>query len=137
MTTSTKKFSIDTKSAIAIGAVIVVAATLIYFRTKGPEVPPGPPVPAGELSSAEIAPMLAKLRETTPVPDETPKALPIQDAERARAEQPFLERAESGDVLLLFFEAKLALLYRPSTNEIIASGPLNDGPPPAEGAPAP
>ncbi|CAN5660488.1 hypothetical protein BH23PAT2_BH23PAT2_05780 [soil metagenome] len=50
--------------------------------------------------------------------DETPTTATVQDKELL-ADQPFFERAENGDVALIYPEAELAVLYRPSTGQLI------------------
>jgi hypothetical protein len=127
-----KKF--DPRVIALIVIALAVAGAIAYFGFNG--APPASPT-AGPMS-AETAALLEKLKEIGPVPDETPQIIVIQDAASAKTTQPFLENAQDGDTLFLFFEAKLALLYRPSTNEIIVAGPLSDGPMPAkDGTPAP
>lgn len=135
--TDTKKPLDPRVIALIIVAVLVVGA-IAYYGTKDGSAPAGGPGPAEAqgLSVEETEAMLAKLRELGPVPDEVPATIVIQDAARARAEQPFLENAADGDVIFLFTKEKMVFLYRPGTNAIIAAGPLNDGPPPPAGASA-
>jgi hypothetical protein len=52
----------------------------------------------------------------------------IADAAQAKLGQPFLADAENGDVLIVYQQAGEALLYRPSTNKLIAVGPIADAP---------
>jgi hypothetical protein len=58
--------------------------------------------------------------------DETPQISTINDAASAMAEQPFLTNAENGDVLIVYSNAGEALLYRPSTDKLIAVGPVDN-----------
>jgi hypothetical protein len=57
--------------------------------------------------------------------DETPTMATISDAASAKQGQPFLANAENGDVLIVYQNAGEALLYRPSTNKLIAVGPVD------------
>jgi|AntRauTorckE6833_2_1112554.scaffolds.fasta_scaffold02037_11 hypothetical protein len=50
--------------------------------------------------------------------DETPTTATVEDKELLE-DQPFFERAENGDVVLIYPEAELAVLYRPSTGQLI------------------
>lgn len=50
--------------------------------------------------------------------DETPSIATVEDKDQL-AEQPFFERAENGDVALIYPEAELAVLYRPSSGQIV------------------
>lgn len=50
--------------------------------------------------------------------DETPSVATVRDQELL-AEQPFFERAENGDVVLIYPDAELAILYRPATGQLV------------------
>lgn len=50
-----------------------------------------------------------------------PTIVNVADAEKARASQPFFERAQNGDKVLLYTGQKIAIIYRPSTKKIINS----------------
>jgi hypothetical protein len=58
--------------------------------------------------------------------DETPQMATIKDAASAKVEQPFLKDAENGDVLIVYSDTGEAILYRPSTEKLIAVGPVTD-----------
>ena len=58
---------------------------------------------------------------------ETPTMATIKDAAIAKQGQPFLVNAETGDVLIVYQTAQVAILYRPSTDKLIAVGPVNPG----------
>lgn len=50
--------------------------------------------------------------------DETPSIATVRDNEQLD-DQPFFDRAENGDVVLIYPDAELALLYRPSTGQVV------------------
>lgn len=50
--------------------------------------------------------------------DETPSVATVRDRELLD-DQPFFERAENGDVVLIYPEAELAILYRPATGQLV------------------
>lgn len=54
--------------------------------------------------------------------DETPSISTVVDA--SQVNQPFLEGAKNGDKVLLFFQAGKAIVYRPSTGQIVNMGSL-------------
>ncbi len=56
---------------------------------------------------------------------ETPTMATIKDAATAKEGQPFLANAQNGDILIVYQTAQTALLYRPSTNKLIAVGPVS------------
>ena len=74
--------------------------------------------------------MLAKVAELIQLPaGETPTMATINDAASVVKTQPFLSSAENGDVLIVYANAQEAILYRPSTNKLIAVGPVNSATP--------
>jgi len=78
-----------------------------------------------ELSGAEQAnQILAKVGALIQLPNEQPSMATINDAASAKKNQPFLANAANGDVLIVFPNAQTALLYRPSSNKLIAVGPV-------------
>ncbi len=50
--------------------------------------------------------------------DEKPSVATVKDKSKL-SDQPFFVKAENGDVTLIYSNAKLAILYRPSTKQII------------------
>lgn len=81
-----------------------------------------------ELSATEQAnALLQKVGELIQLPSgEIPTMATINDAVSAKKEQLFLMNAVNGDVLIVYSSAQTALLYRPSTNKLIAVGPVNN-----------
>jgi cell division septation protein DedD len=79
-----------------------------------------------ELSGTEQATaILNKVSQLIQLPTgETPSMATINDAASAKKAQPFLASAQNGDVLIVFATAQTALLYRPSSNKLIAVGPV-------------
>lgn len=51
-------------------------------------------------------------------PDEKPSVATVSDKEKLKGQQ-FFAKAENGDITLIYANAKLALLYRPSTGQIV------------------
>lgn len=83
-----------------------------------------------ELSSAEQATaLLSKVGELIQLPKEQPTMATIDDAASAKKAQPFLVNAENGDILIVYQNAQQAIVYRPSTNKLIAVGPVNNSVP--------
>jgi uncharacterized membrane protein YvbJ len=58
------------------------------------------------------------------LPDEKPTVAEISDKDKLK-EQLFFKNAENGDKLLIFPNAKQALIYRESTNKLINVGPIS------------
>ncbi len=81
-----------------------------------------------DLSQAEQATaILQKVGNLIQLPaGEQPTMATINDAASAKKAQPFLTNAQNGDILIVFPNAAEALLYRPSTNKLIAVGPVDN-----------
>lgn len=60
------------------------------------------------------------------LPNEDPTIATVTDAAKLR-NQAFFSKAENGDKVLIFTQAKKAVLYRPSTKKIIEVAPINIG----------
>ncbi len=84
-----------------------------------------------ELSGQEKATaVLAKVEKLIELPQgEAPQMATIEDAESVKTAQPFLANAQNGDILIVYASAQTALLYRPSTNKLIAVGPVDNSAP--------
>jgi hypothetical protein len=84
-----------------------------------------------ELSSAEQTHgILTKVGALIQLPqNEAPQMAAINDAESAKQTQPFLVNAQNGDILIVYANAQMALLYRPNANKLIAVGPITSDTP--------
>lgn len=72
----------------------------------------------------EVQELVQEVGELYQLPEgETPVVATVEDITKFE-NQPFFENAQNGDKLLIYYEAKQAFLYRPSTQKIINSGPL-------------
>lgn len=81
------------------------------------------PQQAAQQESARLKEEVSKLIE---LPNETPTIATVVDASKLKS-QAFFANAQNGDRVLMFAEAKKAILYRPSTNKIIEVAPINIG----------
>lgn len=110
--------------------LVVVSSGGIYFFTQYKTISSeisrlrGDPTANAE---KEIDDLLAKVGELTELPvDERPTVATVTDKE-AVSEQAFFRSAENGDRVLIYTEARRAILYRPSTNKVIEIAPVNIG----------
>jgi hypothetical protein len=67
--------------------------------------------------------VVEEVRKIMILPDEEPQVAEVANSE-ALKNQPFFKPAQNGDKVLFFIEAKKALLYRPSTHQIVDYAPL-------------
>jgi nitrogen regulatory protein PII-like uncharacterized protein len=57
--------------------------------------------------------------------NEKPDVATVKDKEALKKQYPFFDQAENGDVVLIYKDAKLAILYRPSTKQLVKVGPVH------------
>ncbi|MBA3757568.1 hypothetical protein H0X09_01770 [Candidatus Saccharibacteria bacterium] len=68
----------------------------------------------------------AKVGMLVELPDEQPTIATVSDTSKLQSQQ-FFAKAQNGDKVLIFTNAKRAVLYRPSTNKVIEYAPVNIG----------
>ncbi len=71
----------------------------------------------------EAADLKNKIAKIINLPDETPVVGTVNDKEKFK-DQPFFSGVENGDKLLIFPEAKKAVVYREKDNKLINVGPI-------------
>lgn len=62
--------------------------------------------------------IMEKLSRIIVLPEEVPSIATVTDVEKLKNE-PFFAKAQNGDKVIVYSQAKRALLYRPSENKII------------------
>lgn len=82
------------------------------------------PQEAAKEQSAQLVEKVAKLVKLPS--EETPTIVTVSDISKLK-KQPFFAQAENGDKVLIFTQARRAILYRPSTDKIIELAPINIG----------
>lgn len=108
-----------------IGLSIVYAAVLIglaafggFYFMKYNDLKNNPPAPEVQ-AQAEVERYQREVGELYDLPDdEEPSVATVRDKEQL-GDQAFFAQAENGDVTLIYSQAKLAILYRPSTKKLI------------------
>jgi hypothetical protein len=105
-------------------AVMIFAGAFIYYKNRtsvlGTETAPPN---TSQINEAEVKGILEKVGKLTVLPKETPTIATVADV-KSLQKQPFFEKAQNGDKVLIFERARRAILYRPSTNKIIEIGPV-------------
>lgn len=80
-----------------------------------------------EAAKVETARLKEKVAQLIEVPQkEDPTVATVVDASKLK-NQAFFAKAQNGDRVLIFAQAKKAILYRPSTEKIIEVAPINIG----------
>lgn len=79
------------------------------------------------VAEEEVKKIIAKVGKLMILPsEETPTVATVNDKEKLK-NQPFFAQSENGDKVLIYTNAKKAVLYRPSIDKIIDVAPVNIG----------
>lgn len=114
-------------SALLVVLVLALAVTSIYFYKKSTTNP-------NAATQAEVQSLVQKVGRLVVLPtDETPTVATVSDP-AALKDQPFFADAKKGDKVLIYSNAKKAILYDPVLDKVITIAPLNID---AKAAPAP
>ena len=117
---------------ILVVAVLASLGATYYFYNQLNKLRVNPQVAAQE----EAAALVAKVGKLIVLPEgETPTVATVADPEALR-EQPFFANAKKGDKVLIYTNARKAILYDVENNKIVEVAPINIGAG-AETAPAP
>ena len=76
-------------------------------------------------AQTEASDLIKKVSKLMLLPrDESPTIATVSDSTKLRS-QPFFKSAKNGDKVLIYAKAKMATLYDPTANIIVAVAPLN------------
>lgn len=116
--------------AVALIAAIGAAG---YFYYQNIQLKKDPQI----LAQQEAQNLVTQVSRLIVLPDgETPTIATVSDPEKLK-DQPFFKNAQVGDKVLIYTNAKKAILYNPSTDKIVEVAPINIGAAPAPVAPQP
>jgi hypothetical protein len=109
-------------------AVMVGAAGLaVFFYGQWQRVRNNPLQAQEEKAQREIAEVMEAVGKLMVLPEgEIPTLVVIDDKENIAKDQEFFKWAENGDQMLVYRQAKKAILYRPSTNKIVNVAPISE-----------
>ena len=108
---------------IAIAALVFIAAVVasIYLYKQNLAIKQDP----NTIAQQETAQLVGKVGKLMDLPtDETPSVATVTDKEKLKT-QAFFTKSENGDKVLIYTNAKQAILYRPSTNKIVTVMPIS------------
>jgi hypothetical protein len=107
--------------ALIIAVLAIICA--IYFYTKYSSTQ----VSSTTGNKEQIQQLINRVSKLMALPkNETPTVATVSDKTKLE-DQSFFTNAENGDKVLIYSQAKKAILYRPSTNMIIDVAPVNLG----------
>ena len=80
-----------------------------------------------KVAAAETQALLERVGKIIELPaDEQPTVATVADPDKLK-DQPFFARAQQGDKVLIYTNARKAILFNPNTNKIVEVAPLNIG----------
>ena len=132
MQTEKKNFFKENPLLSGVSIIIIVAfsAVLVFLYNQNRDLRQKLQRPNAAVKD-EVNSLIAALKKHIELPnDEEPTVATVSDAEKLK-NQPFFAGAVKGDKVLIYTNAKKAILYRPSSDKIIEVAPVNLGAQPA------
>ena len=124
----TKNSKIAFAVLIVITAVSLVTAIRQSNKVKSLQMSA---VAQGGQSPADIQKIVSEVSKHIVLPEtETPTMAMVSDLSKLKG-QPFFERTELGDIVLIYGTSRRAVLWRPSAQKIIEVSAINISVPPA------
>ncbi len=121
--------SISQKTLAGIVAIVVLAslAAAFYFHSQLNQLKTDPQKAVQE----ESKDLIARVGKLIVLPEgEEPTIATVTDTELLKS-QPFFTNAKKGDKVLIYTNARKAILYSPENNKIVEVAPINIGAPQA------
>jgi len=108
---------------IIIAIILILGCTTCYFYYQFVKIKQDPQKVAKE----ETKNLLAQISQIIVLPEgEEPTVATVTDPERLK-DQPFFAKAKKGDKVLIYTNAKKAILYDPQNKKIVEVAPINIG----------
>lgn len=120
MDSKNNRIKIITVGAVIIAVAAIAAAGFFWMKWQAQSDPE-------ETAQKEVATILDAAAKLIVLPEgETPTVATVKDPEKLK-DQLFFANAKTGDKVLIYSQARKAILYRPSEDKIIEVAPLNIG----------
>lgn len=129
--------NLDKKLVIAVGVVLILVSSgagfFAYqqFKTKAQ---PQDQAASQKAAQEEVRKLVAEVGKLIELPTgEDPTMATVNDISKLQ-DQPFFAKAKNGDKVLIYAQAKKAILYDPTSKKILDVAPVNIGSPSAQTA---
>ena len=131
LTKKIKPYLNDWRLSFALVILLLVSAvSAVYFYSQYTAVKTNPQ----KIAQDEKTALITQVGRLMVLPSEEPTIATVSNIEALRS-QPFFANAKNGDRVLIYVNARKAVLYDPVNNKIVEATPINIGNPPA--APTP
>jgi hypothetical protein len=105
---------------VGIGIIAVLLVTVVALFVKYNDLKKDPDANAKETSQR----IIAEVSDMYIVPtNEEPTVAQVQDKAKLK-DQPFFKDTRNGDYILVYTDARLALVYRESAKKLVTVGPI-------------
>lgn len=125
---STRKKNLKLYALVAIVVLVLAAGGALaykeYNQLKDENARLSDPQASAQAETERLKADVARLIDVPA--DENPTIASVVDVDKLR-NQAFFANAQNGDKVLMYQQAKRAILYRPSENKIIEVAPINIG----------
>lgn len=106
---------------IFVAATLLFAGTSVYFYAQYAELRANP----NKIAQDSTRDLVAKVGQLMVLPEgETPTVATVTDPSKLK-DQPFFANTQEGDRVLIYTNARKAVLYNPSSNRIVEVAPLS------------
>lgn len=118
---------INLKRSAVLGILVILLLVAIgaasYFYLQFAELKKNPQ----RIAQQEVQELVSKVSKLIVLPEgETPTVATVTDPEKLK-DQPFFAKTKKGDKILIYTNAKKAILYDPVNNKIVEVAPVNIG----------
>jgi hypothetical protein len=110
--------------AVAAGLIVVLGGLAVYFFNQYNNLKTHPNAVSQE-TTGKVVGEVGKLYGSLPT-NETPTLAQVSDKSKLE-NQEFFKNAQNGDYILIYPNAKLAVIYREKENKLINVGPVSVG----------
>jgi len=103
--------------------LLISAGAAVYFYQQLSDLRGNPQ----DVAQKEVEAVITKVGKLIVLPEgETPTLATVSDPEALKS-QPFFAKAAKGDKVLIYTNARKAILYNPESNKIVEVAPVNIG----------
>lgn len=117
---------------IGIVLLVIVLAGVLYYSSQQNKTDPNTPPSSQQATDEENRKIIEEVSKLMDLPtDEVPTVATVTDITKLQ-DQPFFQRAKNGDKVLIYSNARRAILYDPLIKKVIDVAPLNISSPSAQ-----